>query len=144
MSQPRELADQMAAFGRAYTRWLHVEMERAAETTPARAQLLWVLHREGALKMSELSDRLGVTARNVTKLVDALEQGGLIARQADPEDRRVTRVRLSPEGQLKCKETMLAHGAASELYEELTEEDRNVLSRLIGKLQEGLQKRGYR
>ena len=87
MAEPEELARLIAEFGKAYTRLIWQEMERAG-TTPARARLLGALHCQGTCKMSEISTRLGVTPRNVTKLVDGLESEGLVKRHPHPDDRR--------------------------------------------------------
>jgi DNA-binding MarR family transcriptional regulator len=45
--------------------------------------------------MSELKEELGVTATNVTALVDSLEKDGLVIRQPHPTDRRATVIELS-------------------------------------------------
>jgi DNA-binding MarR family transcriptional regulator len=41
--------------------------------TMARLRLLWALETEGPMIGSELKDALGITARSVTSLVDALD-----------------------------------------------------------------------
>jgi DNA-binding MarR family transcriptional regulator len=48
--------------------------------------------------MTELSRVHGVSVSTMTSMADRLLLGGLIERQRDSEDRRVVRVRLSPEG----------------------------------------------
>ena len=50
------------------------------------------------LQMGDLSRRMLVTGGNVTGIVDQLERAGLIARTADPADRRAYRVKLTKEG----------------------------------------------
>lgn len=67
--------------------------------TPTRAQVLWVLGEAERLTQRELSQRLKVTPRNVTALVDALEQTGFVRRSAHPTDRRAIVVELSNQGQ---------------------------------------------
>jgi DNA-binding MarR family transcriptional regulator len=67
--------------------------------TPARAEVLWVLHRTGSRTQRELSQLLKCTPRNVTGLVDALERAGFVERTAHPSDRRAIVVRLSAPGQ---------------------------------------------
>ncbi|MFQ6130457.1 MAG: MarR family winged helix-turn-helix transcriptional regulator [Armatimonadota bacterium] len=52
----------------------------------------------GKPSMTDLSDRLYLQPSTVTGLVDALVDRGLVDRYADPEDRRVVRVGLTPEG----------------------------------------------
>ena len=64
----------------------------------ARATVITSLHRDGPMKQRELSQLLGVTPRNVTGLVDALEAAGLVARRPHPGDRRATLVALTASG----------------------------------------------
>jgi DNA-binding MarR family transcriptional regulator len=72
--------------------------ERFTTTLP-RFDLMAQLERvpEG-LRMGELSRQLMVTGGNVTGITDTLEREGLVARVADPADRRSFRVRLTPAG----------------------------------------------
>ncbi len=102
MIQPEDLASLMAEFGKAYTRKICGEMERAG-TTPARARLLMTLQCHGSCKMVDLSAHLSVTPRSVTKLVDGLESEGLLVRLPHPEDRRITMIRLTTEGRRFAK-----------------------------------------
>jgi DNA-binding MarR family transcriptional regulator len=67
--------------------------------TPARAEVLWVLHRAGPCTQRELSQLLRCTPRNVTGLVDALQRSGFVERTAHPADRRAIIVRLSGQGE---------------------------------------------
>lgn len=66
--------------------------------TLARATLLWHVHHRGPLTQRELSQALGVTPRNVTGLVDALEATGFVTRTPHPTDRRATLVTLTEQG----------------------------------------------
>ena len=56
---------------------------------------------ERRLPLGELADRLEVTPRNVTGLIDRLERDGLVERIDDPDDRRMTYARLTHEGARK-------------------------------------------
>ena len=82
--------------------------------TAARAELLWVLHRSGPRTQRELSQVLKCTPRNVTGLVDALEQTGFVERTKHPDDRRAIIVRLSAQGRtlIQSWSTDRAHGSA--------------------------------
>jgi DNA-binding MarR family transcriptional regulator len=138
MTDPQELARLMAEFGKAYTRRIFSEMGRAG-TTPARARLLMALHCPTGAKMSEIGVRLGVTPRNVTKLVDGLEAEGLLKREPHPHDRRVTLLLLTEKGRLVSRESMGANCAtAAQLYERLTPAERRDLARILRKLLEAL------
>jgi DNA-binding MarR family transcriptional regulator len=66
--------------------------------TPARAEVIWLLHHGGPRTQRELSQALKCTPRNVTGLVDALEAAGFVARSAHPTDRRATVVSLTQQG----------------------------------------------
>ncbi|NML51565.1 MarR family transcriptional regulator [Streptomyces sp. R302] len=66
--------------------------------TTARAGVLWALFHDGPMTQRVLATRLGVTPRNVTGLLDALQEDGLVARAAHPTDRRATLVSLTDEG----------------------------------------------
>ncbi|MEQ4724276.1 MarR family transcriptional regulator [Nonomuraea sp. B19D2] len=67
--------------------------------TPARGEVIWLLHRRGQLTQRELSDVLDCTPRNVTGLVDALESAGFVVRAKHPTDRRAVLVSLTTRGQ---------------------------------------------
>ena len=51
------------------------------------------------MTQSEIGRRMNVTSSNVTRLIDGLEEDGLVRRTADHSDRRVTYVELTQEGQ---------------------------------------------
>src|SRR5262249_15432366 len=108
-----------------------------AGTTPARARLLGALNFFGSCKMGEIGARLGVTPRNVTKLVDALEREGLVARKPHPHDRRATLVGLTDRGAAVCRESLQAnHVAAAGLFARLGARDRRQLARILRQLLE--------
>lgn len=66
--------------------------------TRARAEMIWVLHRQAALTQRELSQALRCTPRNVTGLVDGLQRSGMVKREQHATDRRATLVTLTPQG----------------------------------------------
>src|SRR5436189_2174896 len=96
--EAQELVKLTGRFSHAYRRWLRSRMEQAGGRNPTQVQLLHILHCQGPQKMTDLGQHLGVTARNVTKLVDALEAEGLVCRLDVPGDRRAFSVPLSAAG----------------------------------------------
>lgn len=66
--------------------------------TRARASVLWNLHHRGSMTQRAVAEAIGVTPRNVTGLVDALEADGFVARGPHPGDRRATLVSLTDKG----------------------------------------------
>lgn len=97
-------------------------------------QVLADMGPEGA-KLNEISQRLNVTCGNVTGLVDRLEEAGLIARVAHPEDRRITLAVLSPAGRILLDELYPGHVArVRKLMSALTREERGTLAALLDRI----------
>lgn len=96
-STTAELVDAWHAFTPAFFKWMSAAT--AAEgLTFARVRVLKTLHHHGPQIMSGIRDELGVTARSVTALVDALEADDLVRRTPHPSDRRATVVELTVAG----------------------------------------------
>lgn len=62
--------------------------------------VLWALERapERRLRMSELADHVVLSRSNLTRLVDRLEEAGLVARERSEEDRRGAYAVITTEG----------------------------------------------
>jgi len=136
------LVDEFAAFGPSYLRWVRSRLQESG-ISYARMRLLGALHCGGPQIMSSISAGLGVTRRNVTALVDALEGEGLVRRQPHPTDRRATVIELTGRGSETVDRMYDEHRAAvAELFEELSEGDRRELVRLLGTLGGALRERG--
>src|SRR6516165_8496759 len=58
------------------------------ELSGPRMRLLAAMSDLQRIRMGDLAARLGLTARTITTLVDALEREGLLIRLPDPTDRR--------------------------------------------------------
>jgi DNA-binding MarR family transcriptional regulator len=61
------------------------------------------------LTMSELADSVVISRSGLTGLVDRMHAAGLVARVADPTDRRSTRLLLSPAGRAAYLEARPTH-----------------------------------
>jgi DNA-binding MarR family transcriptional regulator len=136
------LARSFQILGHVFKRWVQTLIDSDG-VSPARLRLLGVLHCRGPQKMSALSGELGVTARNVTTLVDALESEKLVRRTPHPTDRRATVIELTPTGTKSATELVdsFAEKTAG-LFRDLPEPDQHELLRLVEALLAGLQKRG--
>jgi MarR family transcriptional regulator, organic hydroperoxide resistance regulator len=53
---------------------------------------------DGSISMKELGARIHCDASFITAIADTLEQRGLAVREIDPDDRRIKRLVLTPEG----------------------------------------------
>jgi DNA-binding MarR family transcriptional regulator len=121
------------------TRVRRLLQERFATTLP-RFDLMAQLERSPqGLKMGELSRRLMVTGGNVTGVTDMLEREGLVARSADPADRRAWRVRLTPAGRRTFRAMAEEHERwIVEAFSGLTRKDTTELFELLGRLKNQL------
>ena len=128
------LVDEFAAFGPAYMKWVRSRMQEPG-VSYARMRLLGALHCGGPKIMSGISDELGVTRRNITALVDALEEEGLVRRRPHPTDRRATVIELTGEGARTMDTLYDEHRrSVAEIFAGLPDEDRRELVRLLGLL----------
>lgn len=114
----------------------------------ARFDLMAQLERHpDGLPMRTLSRRMMVTAGNVTRLVDQLQEEGLVVRQPDRQDRRAVRVRLTPEGRRRFRSMAAVHETwIVELFGGLSREERqrlyDLLARFKRSVAEALARRG--
>ncbi len=116
-----------------------VRRKLADATTMPRFDLLANLEREDGQTLAALSRRMLVTAGNLTGLVDRAERDGVVERRADPRDRRLSRVYLTPAGRQLIVELLPKHAdAIGALLEDLDSADKRELRRLLGKLRDSL------
>ena len=115
-------------------------LQERFDTTLPRFDLMAQLERAPqGLKMGELSRRLMVTGGNVTGVTDMLEREGLVARSADPADRRAYRVRLTPAGRKSFRAMADEHERwIVESFSGLTRKETAELFELLGQLKNKL------
>ncbi|MBS0386110.1 MAG: MarR family transcriptional regulator [Proteobacteria bacterium] len=100
--------------------------------TIARFDFLSALDRHGALTLGEVSQYLLVSNGNVTQLRTRLLEDGLIETEADENDRRVQRVRLTPRGQGVFNKMAKAHAACVDrLLGDVSPAGKQALTRLL-------------
>ena len=102
---------------------------------PAGAEVLRELvGRGGRAVPSELARGLGCSRARITRIIDGLEERGLVDRSVDPADRRRVVVRVTEEGRRAASRG--AGNAVSELADALSrlgERDASELARIIGR-----------
>ncbi|MGH4139565.1 MarR family winged helix-turn-helix transcriptional regulator [Clostridium sp.] len=100
--------------------------------TAPQAMVMGILSKEKKIKISGLSNKLGLSNSTVSGIVDRLEKQGIVERERSREDRRVVYVNICP----KFNEV---HGDAHKLIRENTA---NVIKKAtpeeISKIVEGL------
>jgi DNA-binding MarR family transcriptional regulator len=91
---------------------------------------------DGRLTMSRLSTNVALTTGGVTRLVDRMEDAGLVARQNCPNDRRSVHVVLTAQGNATLGQAITEHiaGIDRHLMGRLGAADRAGLERALSKL----------
>ncbi|WP_235780427.1 MarR family winged helix-turn-helix transcriptional regulator [Sinomonas notoginsengisoli] len=77
---------------------LGLSRELHPDLDPAAYGLLTILHGGGAQRVTDLAATVGVGKPTVSRQVALLEEIGLVAKEADPHDRRAQQVALTPTG----------------------------------------------
>jgi DNA-binding MarR family transcriptional regulator len=137
-STAQQLADLFSVFAPAFLKWQYAGILVEAMTYP-RMRLLHELSEEGPQIMAALRDRLGVSARTITVLVDGLERDGFATRAPHPEDRRATLVELTDQGRAAHRAVYATHAdRAATLFTTLDHHDQQTLLGLMGRLLDAL------
>jgi MarR family 2-MHQ and catechol resistance regulon transcriptional repressor len=101
--------------------------------------VLEALHFVGPMSQADLGRKLLRGGANMTGLVDALEDKGLVERQRSTEDRRRIDVHLTHKGKALIEAVFPAHAARiADAFSSLTADEQNELGRLCKKLGLGL------
>ena len=94
--------------------------------------ILFVLWREEGLSQSELAAHLRVELPTVTKAVQRMERAGLLIRQPDEEDTRVSRVYMTEQGRgLYAPALKLWQDLEACMLQGMTEIEQALLRRLL-------------
>jgi len=138
-SHTREAGAALAAAAPLASRW--VERVLASHTPPLTvAQYLALRAIDRApLSAAELARSTGVSGPAVSQLLAALEDSGLIERQALESDRRTRGLALSPAGrQTLASATKLVSERLAELLTDLPKPEADALTRLLERVEAAL------
>ncbi len=66
---------------------------------------------DGALHLTELASRLGITDQGMVKIINEMEQRGYVERKLDPDDGRAKLLTLAPRGRALLSTVRRIHAA---------------------------------
>ncbi len=94
---------------------------------------------DGHLRMSEVAEAIVHSTGGTTRLVDRMEEAGLVARQLCPSDRRAIHVALTDDGRERLEQSRAIHiGILDErIGQRLDTAQRDQLHQLLATLNEG-------
>ncbi|MGY1839263.1 MULTISPECIES: MarR family winged helix-turn-helix transcriptional regulator [unclassified Modestobacter] len=105
------------------------------DLSPHQARALRVVCARDGVRLSELAEALRIAPRSATEVADGLAERGLVARTADPGDRRAVVLVPTEAGRTVQHEVDEARAADStELFARLSAEDRATLERILRQL----------
>jgi DNA-binding MarR family transcriptional regulator len=105
----------------------------AMDLTAGQLRALLLLYTNGPLRMSDLSSALGVSMATATGVINRMVERGIVVRESDPNDRRIVRCRVSPEGEELVSGLWRAWGERAEVL--LRALDRTKLLAVRGMLE---------
>lgn len=131
----REIAFKTAMFSRRL-RARFAERVGEGGHTESRWSALFHLAREpDGLIQTELAERMAIQGPTLVRLLDALEEQGLVRRCSTPEDRRAKRVFVEPAGeQLVAELDVVAAKLRDEAFAGVPEEDLRVMLRVLDRI----------
>jgi DNA-binding MarR family transcriptional regulator len=107
------------------------------DISPLHFEIMRLVNEEGSLKITEIGERLQLARAQMTHLIDRLAEAGMVKRQADSADRRVTNIVLTAKGNAFLEK----HGghiwkATKEFLSDLTDEELADLSASLERLRD--------
>ncbi len=93
---------------------------------------------EHALRLTDLAERVALTKSGLTRLLDRMEERGLVARRACEEDRRGQYAVLAPPGRRALRRSAPTHlrGIAARFADRLAPRELTVLREALGRVAE--------
>jgi DNA-binding MarR family transcriptional regulator len=131
---PFEIAETAHALRRAFDR-------RAATLGITRAQwkVMFRLERQPGLRQVELADILDVEPITLCRIVDRLEEAGLVERQRDPSDRRAWKLEVTQNAQpVIAKLRALADELMDEAFAGLSDAELTLMRTKLMKIRDNL------
>ncbi|MGH6785363.1 MAG: MarR family winged helix-turn-helix transcriptional regulator [Novosphingobium sp.] len=115
---------------------------RGIGVTRPQWQVLTVLRRHEGINQGGLAERLEVEPITVCRMVDRLQDSGLVERRADPADRRSWRLFLTAKAEALLQQLRpLAEEMLAEALEGVSEPDRDRLAETLDRIRQNLTRR---
>ncbi|HEY7007271.1 MAG TPA: MarR family transcriptional regulator [Sphingomicrobium sp.] len=129
---PFEIGETAHALRKAFDR-----MAVGLGVTRAQWKVLFKLSRKPGLRQVELADMLELEPITLCRIVDRLEEAGLVERSRDPEDRRAWRLHVTPKAQPLIEKL---HAVGAELvrqaFEGIDHKDIDITRRVLAQVRE--------
>jgi len=103
--------------------------------TPFHYLVLCCLWEEDGLSTSGIAEKLGQLGATLTGVVDRMEDRKLVYRERDPQDRRMVRIWLTPEGE-KLKDVLpqIGEQTIDKALKGISKAERELVSKLLDRI----------
>ena len=103
--------------------------------------VLDLLSQNDGLRQQQIAEMLDIRPQSASEAIANMEQAGLVRREADEQDRRSSRIYITPEGQQRQAELLARRVEnARRVLAPLTEEEKQTLLMLLEKVTDALNK----
>jgi DNA-binding MarR family transcriptional regulator len=112
--------------------------EEAGMTLRSYDVLVQLEEAEGGLRMTELAGRILASKSGFTRVIDRMEEAGLVRRERPPDDRRVVLVFVTPAGLEALRAARVVHrrGIQEHFLQHVHERDLAALRRMFERVRE--------
>ncbi|MEO7277381.1 MAG: MarR family transcriptional regulator [Sphingomicrobium sp.] len=105
--------------------------------TGAQWKVLFKLTLKPGLRQAELADAMDIEPITLTRIIDRLQEAGLVERVADPADRRVWRLHVTPKAApVVIKLRAIADDMTAEVFEGIDPKDIATTRRVLAQARE--------
>lgn len=109
----------------------------------AQGRILFVLWGRDGIPIRDLAEETGLARTTLTGMLDRLEASGHVVREADPEDRRSIRIRLTDQARgLREQYDAVSAEMGEVFYRGFRDEEILEFERNLGRILENLTKKG--
>lgn len=113
--------------------------EASTEVTVARWRLLFLIDRQKSCTQKRLISEIRVDPGSITRQLKTLEADGLICREDDPDDNRLTRVSLTAEGRAYVRQVYDRRATfLAQMLDGISERDTQTLVRCLERMAHNL------
>ena len=127
-----EIGETAHALRKAFTR-----RATALGVTGAQWKVLFKLSRTPGLRQVELADMLDIEPITLTRILDRLQEGGLVERASDPDDRRAWRLHITAKAKpIVAKLRAIADDLTAEAFAGLNPKDIDITRRVLAQVRE--------
>jgi DNA-binding MarR family transcriptional regulator len=122
-----KLSHEIVEFYEKLSSWELAVVKDAGHSLP-QVHAVEILGANGAMRMKELAEKIGITTGTLTVQIDKMEKAGLVRRQAHESDRRAILVDLTDKGLAIYKEhDQLHHRLTDQLTAKFSDDERQQL-----------------